>query len=203
MILTVSFYDRPALDVAGDLLGKVLVYTSEAGLTSGIIVEAEAYSGEDDPACHAAAGRTARNAPLYGPPGRAYVYLNYGLHDMVNAVTGADGHPAAVLIRALEPLEGLPLMRRRRAQAPWRKGKLPVPDHELCRGPGNLTRAMGISLADNLRPLTRPPLTIRDEGVPSPLVVWDSRIGIRVGTDRPWRASVAGHRSVSGRPARG
>ncbi|MEY4635207.1 MAG: hypothetical protein RJA55_1005 [Acidobacteriota bacterium] len=203
MILTVSFYDRPALDVAGDLLGKVLVYTSEAGLTSGIIVEAEAYSGEDDPACHAAAGRTARNAPLYGPPGRAYVYLNYGLHDMVNAVTGADGHPAAVLIRALEPLEGLPLMRRRRAQAPWRKGKSPVPDHELCRGPGNLTLAMGISLADNLRPLTRPPLTIRDEGVPSPLVVWDSRIGIRVGTDRPWRASVAGHRSVSGRPARG
>lgn len=203
MILTVSFYDRPALDVAGDLLGKILVYTSEAGLTSGIIVEAEAYSGEDDPACHAAAGRTARNAPLYGPPGRAYVYLNYGLHDMVNAVTGADGHPAAVLIRALEPLEGLPLMRRRRAQAPWRKGKSPVPDHELCRGPGNLTRAMGISLADNLRPLTRPPLTIRDEGVPSPLVVWDSRIGIRVGTDRPWRASVAGHRSVSGRPARG
>lgn len=203
MILPVSFYDRPALDVAGDLLGKVLVYTSEAGLTSGIIVEAEAYSGEDDPACHAAAGRTARNGPLYGPPGRAYVYLNYGLHDMVNAVTGADGHPAAVLIRALESLEGLPLMRRRRAQAPWRKGKTAVPDHELCRGPGNLTRAMGITLADNLRPLTRQPLTIRDEGVPAPLVVWDSRIGIRVGTDRPWRASVAGHRSVSGRPARG
>ncbi|MDP2389370.1 MAG: DNA-3-methyladenine glycosylase [Acidobacteriota bacterium] len=203
MILPVSFYDRPTLDVAGDLLGKVLVYTSEAGLASGIIVEAEAYIGEDDPACHAAAGRTARNAPLYGPPGRAYVYLNYGLHDMVNAVTGADGHPAAVLIRALEPLEGLPLMRRRRAQAPWRKGKTQVPDHELCRGPGNLTRAMGITLADNLRPLTRQPLTIRDEGLPAPLVVWDSRIGIRVGTDRPWRASVAGHRSVSGRPARG
>lgn len=202
MILPVSFYDRPALDVAGDLLGKVLVYTSEAGLTSGIIVEAEAYSGEDDPACHAAAGRTARNAPLYGPPGRTYVYLNYGLHDMVNAVTGAVGHPAAVLIRALEPLEGLPLMRRRRAHAPWRKGKTPVPDHELCRGPGNLTRAMGITLADNLRPLTRQPLTIRDEGLAAPLVVWDSRIGIRVGTDRPWRASVAGHRSVSGRPAR-
>ncbi|MDP2055142.1 MAG: DNA-3-methyladenine glycosylase [Acidobacteriota bacterium] len=203
MILPVSFYDRPTLDVAGDLLGKVLVYTSEAGLASGIIVEAEAYIGEDDPACHAAAGRTARNAPLYGPPGRAYVYLNYGLHDMVNAVTGADGHPAAVLIRALEPLEGLPLMRRRRAQAPWRKGKTQVPDHELCRGPGNLTRAMGITLADNLRPLTRQPLTIRDEGLPAPLVVWDSRIGIRVGTDRPWRASVAGHRSVSGRPVRG
>lgn len=202
MILTVSFYDRPTLDVAGDLLGKVLVHNSPAGATTGLIVEAEAYIGENDPACHAAAGRTIRNAPLYGPPGHAYVYLNYGLHDMVNAVTEAEGQPAAVLIRALEPLDGLPLMRRRRAEAPWRKGKTSVPDHELCRGPGNLTRAMGITLADNRRPLTREPLTIRDEGLPRPLVVWDSRIGIRVGTDRAWRASIAGHRSVSGRPAR-
>jgi len=197
-MLAAGFYARPTLDVARDLLGKVLVHQSADGLTSGMIVEAEAYIGEDDPACHAAAGRTPRNAPLYGPPGLAYVYLNYGLHDMVNAVTEADGHPAAVLIRALEPLEGLPLMRRRRAQAPWRKGKGAVPDHELCRGPGNLTRAMGITLADNLRPLTHGPLTIQDQGLPIPLVVWDGRIGIRVGGDRPWRASIAGHRSVSG-----
>lgn len=197
MILHVGFYERPTLDVARDLIGKVLVHKSPEGVTSGLIVEAEAYIGEDDPACHAAAGRTLRNAPLYGPPGLAYVYLNYGLHDMVNAVTEADGHPAAVLIRALEPLEGLPLMRRRRAKAPWRKGKGEVPDHELCRGPGNLTRAMGITLADNLRPLTRGPLTIQDQGLPAPLVAWDGRIGIRVGADRPWRASVAGHRSVS------
>ncbi len=197
MILHVGFYERPTLDVARDLIGKVLVHKSPEGVTSGLIVEAEAYIGEDDPACHAAAGRTVRNAPLYGPPGLAYVYLNYGLHDMVNAVTEADGHPAAVLIRALEPLEGLPLMRRRRAKAPWRKGKGEVPDHELCRGPGNLTRAMGITLADNLRPLTRGPLTIQDQGLPAPLVAWDGRIGIRVGADRPWRASVAGHRSVS------
>ncbi|MGE0862949.1 MAG: DNA-3-methyladenine glycosylase [Vicinamibacterales bacterium] len=199
MILPVGFYERPTLDVAHDLIGKVLVHRSAEGVTSGMIVEAEAYIGEDDPACHAAAGRTARNAPLYGPPGLAYVYLNYGLHDLVNAVTEADGHPAAVLIRALEPLEGLPLMRRRRAQAPWRKGKgAAVKDHELCRGPGNLTRAMGITLADNLRPLTRGTLTIHDQGLAPPLVVWDARIGIRVGTDRPWRASIAGHRSVSG-----
>lgn len=197
MILHVGFYERPTLDVARDLIGKVLVHKSPEGVTSGLIVEAEAYIGEDDPACHAAAGRTLRNAPLYGPPGLAYVYLNYGLHDMVNAVTEADGHPAAVLIRALEPLEGLPLMRRRRAKAPWRKGKGEVPDHELCRGPGNLTRAMGITLADNLRPLTRGPLTIQDQGLPAPPVAWDGRIGIRVGADRPWRASVAGHRSVS------
>ena len=202
-VLPAAFYARPTLDVLRDIIGKVLVHEIRGVRTSGVIVEAEAYIGESDPACHAAPGRTSRNAPLYGPPGLAYVYLNYGLHDMVNAVTEAEGHPAAVLIRALEPLDGLPLMRQRRALAPWRKGKPVVPDHELCRGPGNLTRAMGITLADNLRPLTRGTLTIHDQGLASPLVVWDARIGIRVGTDRPWRASIAGHRSVSGRPARG
>lgn len=202
MILPVGFYLQPTLDVACALLGKVLVYEAGDGLTSGMIVETEAYIGEDDPACHAAVGRTARNAPLYGPPGVAYVYLNYGLHDMVNAVTEKAGHPSAVLIRALEPLEGLALMRRRRALAPWRTGKAVVADHELCRGPGNLTRAMGITLADNLRPLTSGQLTVRDQGLPAPLVVWDGRVGIRVAADRPWRASIAGHRSVSGRPVR-
>ena len=199
MILAVDFYRRPTLDVARDLIGKVLVYQSKHGTTAGAIVEVEAYIGEDDPACHAAAGRTARNAPLYGPPGLAYVYLNYGLHDMVNAVTEDEDHPAAVLIRALEPLEGLPLMHRRRSKAPWRKGKPPVSDHELCRGPGNLCRAMGITLADNLRPLTRGPLTIHDRGIEPGEIVWDSRIGIRVGTEHPWRATVKGHRSVSGK----
>ena len=199
MILPADFYARPTLDVARDLIGKVLVYRSQHGPTSGRIIEVEAYIGEDDPACHAAAGRTVRNAPLYGPPGRAYVYLNYGLHDMMNAVTDQEGHPAAVLIRALEPLEGLPLMRRRRSRAPWRKGKPAVADHELCRGPGNLTRALGITLADNLRPLTRGPLTIQDRGIAAGDIAWDARIGIRVATERPWRAAVAGHRSVSGR----
>lgn len=199
MILPVDFYRRPTLDVARDLIGKVLVHRSTQGVTSGSIVEVEAYIGEDDPACHAAPGPTTRNAPLYGPPGRAYVYLNYGLHDMMNAVTEDVGHPAAVLIRALEPLEGLDLMHTRRSQAPWRKGKPAVPDHELCRGPGNLCRAMGITLADNQRPLSRGPLTIRDEGlVPGP-IVWSRRIGIRVGTEHEWRATVAGHPSVSAR----
>ena len=202
MILPADFYRRPTLEVARDLIGKVVVYKSPAGITAGAIVEAEAYIGEDDPACHAAPGPTTRNAPLYGPPGRAYVYLNYGLHDMLNAVTEEEGHPAAVLIRALEPLEGLTLMRRRRARAPWRKGKGAVPDHELCRGPGNLCRAMGITLADNLRPLTRGPLTIQDRGIRHQEIVWDPRIGIRVGTDKMWRATVRGHASVS-RRARG
>ena len=198
MILRPDFYDRPTLEVARDLIGKLLVHRLPTGTTSGLIVEAEAYIGEDDPACHAAAGPTERNAPLYGPPGHAYVYLNYGLHDMVNAVTEADGHPAAVLIRALEPVEGLPLMRRRRARAPWRKGKGPVADHDLCRGPGNLTRAMGITLADNLRSLSRGPLTIHDQGVRVEEIAWSPRIGIRVGTEHQWRVAAAGHRSVSG-----
>jgi DNA-3-methyladenine glycosylase len=198
VILPADFYRRPTLEVARDLIGKVLVRRSPQGVTAGAIVEVEAYIGEDDPACHAAAGPTDRNAPLYGPPGRAYVYLNYGLHDMMNAVTEEEGRPAAVLIRALEPLEGLPLMRRRRARAPWRRGKPPVTDHELCRGPGNLCRAMGITLADNTRPLTRGVLTIRDQGRGSGEIVWDTRIGIRVGTESPWRATVKGHPCVSG-----
>lgn len=199
MILPVDFYARPTLDVARDLIGKVLVYKTKQGMTAGAIVEVEAYVGEDDPACHAAPGPTERNAPLYGAPGRAYVYLNYGLHDMMNAVTEPKGSPAAVLIRALEPLEGLELMRRRRARAPWRKGKPTVFDHELCRGPGNLCRAMGITLADNTRSLTRGPLTIHDRGIEAGEIVWDSRIGIRVGTERQWRATLEGHKSVSGR----
>lgn len=199
MILPVDFYRRPTLDVARDLIGKVLVYKAKQGVAAGAIVEVEAYIGEDDPACHAAVGPTDRNAPLYGPPGRAYVYLNYGLHDMMNAVTEERGHPAAVLIRALEPLEGLALMRRRRSRAPWRKGKAPVPDDELCRGPGNLCRAMGITLADNRRQLTRGLLTIHDQGIETGEIVWDSRIGIRVGTEHQWRATLRGHRSVSGK----
>jgi DNA-3-methyladenine glycosylase len=199
VILPVDFYRRQTLEVARELIGKVLVHKSPAGLAAGAIVEVEAYIGEGDPACHAAAGPTQRNAPLYGPPGRAYVYLNYGLHDMMNAVTEEVGHPAAVLIRALEPLDGIALMHRRRAQAPWRKGKSPVADHELCRGPGNLCRAMGITLTDNLRPLTRGPLTIHDRGIAAGEIVWDSRIGIRVGTEHQWRAAVQGHRSVSGK----
>src|SRR5919109_337090 len=109
-----AFYDRPTLVVAQELLGKVLVHRSAGGVASGMIVEAEAYIGEDDPACHAAPGPTRRNEPLYGPPGVAYVYLNYGIHYLVNAVTEADGHPAAVLIRALEPLDGILLMGKRR-----------------------------------------------------------------------------------------
>src|SRR5688572_13386648 len=115
MILPSSFYDRPTLEVAESLIGKVLVHRSDDGAAAGVIVETEAYIGEDDPACHAAPGPTPRNAPLYGPPGVAYIYLNYGIHYLVNAVTESEGHPAAVLIRALAPVDGIRLMEKRRA----------------------------------------------------------------------------------------
>jgi DNA-3-methyladenine glycosylase len=202
MKLPRSFYDRPSLAVARDLLGKVLVHDRGGVRTSGVIVELEAYIGESDPACHAAPGPTARNAPLYGPPGYSYVYLNYGIHALFNVVTEADGSPAAILIRALDPLEGAVSMQRRRARA--MKGRRhrtdadPIPRHELCRGPGNLTMAMGITLADNRRDLSGARLWIEDRRMRVGPIVWGPRIGIRVGADRPWRASVANHPAVSG-----
>jgi DNA-3-methyladenine glycosylase len=192
-----SFYARPTLVVARDLLGKILVHDGRTSTASGVIVEVEAYIGEADRACHAACGPTARNAPLYGRPGHAYVYLNYGIHALVNAVTERRGRPAAVLIRALEPLDGVALMRRRRTRYAGRRGT-DIPTLALCRGPGNLTRALGITLGRNRADLTDGPLRIVDVGLRPPSVAWGPRIGIRVATDRLWRAFVPGHTAVSG-----
>ena len=196
-----AFYDRPTLDVAADLLGKLLVHDRRGVRTSGLIVEVEAYIGESDPACHAAPGPTTRNQPLYGTPGHAYVYLNYGIHWMVNVVTESHGSPAAVLIRALDPVEGVEVMRRRRARAAKgrrsRTSALAVDD--LCRGPGNLTMAMGITSGENRADLLGNRLFIEDRGVRMGGIRWSPRIGIRVGTERPWRVYVAGHPAVSGR----
>ncbi len=197
------FYDRPTLDVARDLIGKVLVHKRRSVRTSGVIVEVEAYVGESDPACHAAPGLTKRNAPLYGPPGYAYVYLNYGIHPLVNVVTEAAGSPAAVLIRALEPLEGIATMRRRRARAMKGRRQRSAAEfdaHELCRGPGNLTMAMGITMADNRADLCGSRLFIEDRRLPvGAAIVWGPRVGISVGTAHPWRACLETSRSVSGR----
>lgn len=202
--LPAAFFDRPTLDVARDLIGKVLVHAVRGRRAAGIIVETEAYIGESDPACHAAPGPTARNAPLYGPPGHAYVYLNYGLHCLVNAVTEAEGSPAAVLIRALAPLEGVDLMRRRRLRARGAPGRRnssgrPLAVADLCRGPGNLTVALGITLAQNRVSLCAGPLAIEDHGVAPAPIAWGPRIGVRVGADRPWRCYWEGHECVSGR----
>ena len=192
-----GFYDRPTLEVALDLLGKVLVRRTADGVAAGMIVEAEAYIGESDPACHAASGPTRRNEPLYGAPGHAYVYFTYGMHCLFNAVTERRGFPAAVLVRALEPVDGEDLMRRRR-------GRPHLNTHDLCRGPGNLAKALAISLDDNRLDLTRVPprgsgLWIEDRGCDIPAVGWTPRIGIRLGTEHAWRCVVAGSRAVSGR----
>jgi DNA-3-methyladenine glycosylase len=195
-----SFYDRATLDVAHDLLGKVLVHNRRGVRTSGVIVEVEAYVGETDPACHAAPGPTRRNRPLYGPPGFSYVYLNYGIHALVNLVTEREGFPAAVLIRALEPLDGVTTMQRRRRQP--MKGRRHSPQDgvaadQLCSGPGNLTMAMAITLGDNQLDLLGDRLFVEDRGLPPGPIAWSPRIGIRVGVDRPWRAFVKDHPSVS------
>lgn len=189
-VLRRSFYARPTLDVAKDLIGKVLVHESRAGTGSGVIVEVEAYIGETDPACHAAPGPTARNEPLYGPPGFAYVYLNYGIHYLVNAVTEPKGSPAAVLIRALEPKDGIALMQKRRRKA--------ADIYDLCRGPGNLTKALGIDLRQNRLDLTDSVLRIEDQKDPPRPVRWSRRIGINVGVEHEWRVTAADSPALSG-----
>ena len=197
IVPTRAFYARPTLRVAQELLGKVLVHATPDGRAAGIIAEVEAYIGEDDSACHAAPGPTPRNEPLYGEPGRAYVYFNYGVHYLVNAVTEGRGHPAAVLIRALEPADGIELMRHRRGR---RRDGREVAMADLCRGPGNLTRALGIGIGQNRADLTRRSasgLWIEDRGIAVDEIVWTPRIGIRLGTDRLWRCHLAGNPCVS------
>jgi DNA-3-methyladenine glycosylase len=162
---------------------------------AGRIVETEAYVGEHDLACHAAAGRTQRTAPLYGPPGIAYVYFIYGVHWCVNAVTRAKGEPSAVLVRALEPLVGLEIMRRRRPAAKR--------DVDLTNGPGKLCQALGISGEHNWLPLQKPPLRIlQGHVIPEVDVAITPRIGITQCVDWPLRWVIRGNPYVSrGKPA--
>jgi DNA-3-methyladenine glycosylase len=186
-----DFYARDTLAVARDLLGCILVHDSPEGRVEGRIVEVEAYQGEDDPACHAAAGLTTRTEPLYGPPGHAYVYLIYGMYHCLNAVTRPPGRPSAVLIRALEPVEGLVIMRRRRG---WTENGRP--DRDLTNGPGKLSRSFGLSLEHNRIDLTGRRLWIEPGRLPK-RVAWTPRVGIAVGTERVWRAFDADSECVS------
>ncbi|MDR7543260.1 MAG: DNA-3-methyladenine glycosylase [Armatimonadota bacterium] len=181
------FFARHSVVVARALIGHLLVHQTADGLTIGRIVEAEAYGGADDGASHARR-RTARSAIMFGPPGVAYVYLSYGVHWCLNVVTEEQGTPGAVLLRALEPVEGAALMRCRVPAAPPAR---------VASGPGRLTRAMAVWGIHNGADLTRPPLYIAD-GAPGrrPLVV-GPRIGVSRAADRPWRFGLAGSRALS------
>ncbi|HLU25637.1 MAG TPA: DNA-3-methyladenine glycosylase [Longimicrobiales bacterium] len=203
--LPAGFYDRPAEVVARELLGAILVSVVDGELTTGRIVETEAYPGPHDPASHAAEriGRTARNEPMFGPPGIAYVYRIYGIHWCLNAVTGRVGYPAAVLIRAVEPLEGVEVMRRRRfgvggrAEGRGREGRARK-DRELTSGPGRLAQAFAITGALDRHPLQAPPLLITAGTPVDPSsVATGPRIGITRAVDLPLRFYVRANPWVS------
>jgi DNA-3-methyladenine glycosylase len=178
------------LVVAPELIGCVVVHAR----TAGVIVETEAYH-ESEPACHAFAGLTPRTRTLFGPPGRAYVYRSYGVHALLNAVCEPEGVGAAVLIRALEPLSGVERMRSRRSPV----GDRPARDSELCSGPGKLTQALGIALADNARPLSRGPLRILAPAHEwrEPAIVEGVRVGITRAVELRWRFCAAANGHVS------
>jgi DNA-3-methyladenine glycosylase len=187
------FYARPVLTVARALLGCRLIREVRGRRVSGRIVEVEAYRGLDDPASHAFRGATPRNQVMFGEAGRAYVYFTYGMHHCLNVVTGRLGEASAVLIRALEPVEGIEGMRRRRRV----EGENGL--ERLARGPGCVAQAMGLTLRHNGLDLTRGPLWIA--GPPDRSghrIARGPRIGIRRAVDRPWRFFLAGHACVSG-----
>ena len=184
-----SFFDRPAQRVAPDLLGARLVSTLDGHRATGVIVEVEAYLGPDDPASHAAAriGRTRRNASMFGRGGTAYVYLSYGLHWCMNVVTGQIGEPCAVLLRAVDPIEGLDVMAARRGR-----------ERDLTSGPGRVGQAFGITDALDTHDLSSPPLRLLPGwSIPPESIDVSPRIGISRAQDWPLRFSVRGNAAVS------
>ena len=184
MTLPRKFYNRPTLQVARELIGAKLIRVSRGKTLVGLITETEAYISEEDLACHCKAGLTARTAPMYGPPGHAYVYFTYGNHWMLNAVTEKEGFPAAVLIRAIQPIEGVELMMKRR------QGR-------DVNGPGKLTQAMGITKSENNVDLTEAGSSLRIEPgvlVPDKIVTIGPRVGLNKTAEpwlsKPWRFKV-------------
>jgi len=192
--LSRRFYARPPEVVARALLGRLIVRERRAMLLIGRIVEVEAYGGASDPASHAYRGETRRNRVMFGPPGHAYIYFTYGMHHCLNVVTGEAGVASAVLIRALEPIEGLASMARRRGA---------VPPERLARGPACVARALGLTGANDGADLTRAPLWL--PAMPprrgGRRIARSPRIGITRAVSRRWRFFLAGHPCVSGRPA--
>ena len=184
-LIDAAFYERSVHEVARDLIGCSLRF---AGV-GGVIVETESYE-RDDPACHAYVGRTARTETLFGPPGRAYVYLSYGIHCLLNAVCEPEGVGAAVLIRALEPLDGVELMHARRGVSEV---------HQLCSGPGKLAQALGIGLRHDDTSLISGPVRMLRAPADAPALqrVVGTRIGITKAAELPWRVAAEGSRFVS------
>lgn len=189
-----SFYLDPPEVVARNLLGKVVVRRYKGKRLAGRIVEAEAYCGLDDPAAHAFNGKTERNAVIFGPPGVAYVYFIYGMHNCLNISCEPEGHAGCVLLRALEPLEGLATMARLRGLAADANPRL------LTSGPGRLCEALGIDRAGhNGIDMTsrRSELFVEDDGFGAAPIAAGPRVGIRKAAELPLRFSVAGNRFVS------
>jgi DNA-3-methyladenine glycosylase len=183
MPLGKKFFSQPTVDLAKALLGKYLVF----GNLKGIIVETEAYLFKDDPGCHASRGMTARNAPMFGPAGRTYVYFIYGMYHCLNITGGKQGEGEAVLIRALEPVQGIKLMQRRR-----KTKKI----ENLCNGPGKLTQAFGITKKHNNRSLLDGNLRVYDSRI-KPEICASRRIGLSAGKELELRFFIKGNRFVS------
>jgi len=201
--LSRDFFVRDTLTVACELLGQRLVRVLDGVRLSGHIVEVEAYIGENDRASHARCGITRRNAPMYGPPGHAYVYFIYGMHHCLNAVTEREGYPAAVLIRALEPLEGLEVMRALRSPESAAGRRDSRPDVWLTSGPARLCQALGIDRRFDRADLCAPDALLfieQDAAVPDEAIATGPRIGVRgdeVALTVPWRFYVRDNRYIS------
>jgi DNA-3-methyladenine glycosylase len=201
-VLPASFFDRDPVTAARELLGKLLVRKDARGLRAGRIVEVEAYLGTDDPAAHSAAGKTARNAVIFGPPGRAYVYFIYGMYFCMNITCLGEGDAGCLLLRSLEPVEGFELMaaaRRLEATASLTIGRL----RQLTTGPGRLCAALEITRErDNGKDLCRPAsdLQVIDDGFAAGAIVTTPRIGITRAAERPLRFCLAESPFLSGRP---
>lgn len=188
-----SFYARPTALVARELLGKILVHRSAGGCISGRIVETEAYCGQTDPASHAFRGPTRRNAVMFGPPGFLYVYLSYGVHHCCNVVAKSDDEAGAVLLRALEPLDGVAAMQANRSIRSRR---------DLCNGPGKLCQALGINLSHYGADLETSDIRLDDDGYEPGSIITSTRVGVSAATDRELRFFIQGNAYISpGKPA--